>query len=170
MGKRKSTVVVKKTTFKPKMESSFPCPFCNQETAVECRLDRSRQIGSATCRQCSAGYQTVINYLTEAIDVYGEWVDAIEAQEQKKRKLNEKTQEVKREEPIYEKRHYGGEEYEEGEDLPELPFNRRQDKKEDDDAKEAEEESEAESEAEFTDSDNENDSDNEISNSNSNSE
>lgn len=60
--------------------------------------DRQRQIGTITCRICSAGYQTVINCklnsdnieadildLSEPVDVYGEWVDAIDAQDQKRK-------------------------------------------------------------------------------------
>lgn len=58
-----------------------------------------KQIGTARCRQCQAGYQTVINCtrrwpvimgpdcsggddvdLSEPIDIFAEWIDAIDVQ------------------------------------------------------------------------------------------
>ena len=66
-----------------------------------CR-DKSLHVGSATCKTCSAGFQTVINCtrthhyfypiclhfvdLSEPIDVYSEWVDAINERDLKKKR------------------------------------------------------------------------------------
>ena len=38
------------------------------------------KIGTLKCRICSEEWQTRIHYLTEAIDVFSEWLDATEAE------------------------------------------------------------------------------------------
>lgn len=40
--------------------------------------DKSRNTGRIWCRVCSEEYQTEINFLSEPIDVYNDWVDACE--------------------------------------------------------------------------------------------
>jgi transcription elongation factor Elf1 len=89
MGKRKtSSVKLKKVLRYPRtLDKAFSCPFCSQERAVDCRLDRARQQGQARCRSCGAGYQTTIHALTEAVDVYGEWIDAIDARQRARPRL-----------------------------------------------------------------------------------
>ena len=44
-------------------------------------MDRQRLVGTARCRICEAGFQTVINNLSDPVDVYGEWIDAISERE-----------------------------------------------------------------------------------------
>ncbi|OAA56989.1 transcription elongation factor [Niveomyces insectorum RCEF 264] len=77
MGKRK------KSTRKPmgpkKSESlptTFTCLFCNHERSVAVKLDRKVGIGYLECKVCGQKFQCGINYLSAAVDVYGEWVDA----------------------------------------------------------------------------------------------
>lgn len=41
--------------------------------------DRQRNVGLIECRVCKENFQTNINYLSEPIDVYADWVDACEA-------------------------------------------------------------------------------------------
>jgi len=40
--------------------------------------DRARNTAYITCGVCSEDFQTTINYLSEPIDVYSDWVDACE--------------------------------------------------------------------------------------------
>ncbi|KAH0609868.1 uncharacterized protein H6S33_012414 [Morchella sextelata] len=77
MGKRKKAA--KKPTGPKKNEplaTSFSCLFCNHEKAVTCKLDKKAGIGSLSCKVCGQTFQANINYLSHAIDVYSEWVDA----------------------------------------------------------------------------------------------
>lgn len=46
-------------------------PFCFHR-------DKSRNSARIACRVCSEEYQTTINFLSEPIDVYNDWVDACE--------------------------------------------------------------------------------------------
>ena len=38
------------------------------------------QVGSVSCNICGERFSTKINKLSEAIDVYSEWIDACEAE------------------------------------------------------------------------------------------
>lgn len=78
MGKRKSSKkpVVKKV--KPKLETTFPCPFCNSAGAVTATLDHDREHGAVACGVCGADYATKIDALAEPVDVYAAWIDACE--------------------------------------------------------------------------------------------
>ncbi|KAL7271676.1 hypothetical protein RUND412_005536 [Rhizina undulata] len=77
MGKRK------KSSRKPQgprkqepLATTFSCLFCNHEKSVTCKLDKKAGIGSLSCKVCGQQFQSNINYLSAAIDVYSEWVDA----------------------------------------------------------------------------------------------
>jgi transcription elongation factor Elf1 len=61
------------------LETIFSCPFCNHEKSCEVKMDRERNIGTINCTVCLEDFQTGINYLSEAVDVYSDWVDACEA-------------------------------------------------------------------------------------------
>jgi len=76
-GKRKSKKRVLKKE-KSSVARIFSCPFCDQAKSVECRLNKKDQIGTLHCRICDVKYQSSINYLTEPIDVYAEWIDECE--------------------------------------------------------------------------------------------
>jgi len=43
---------------------------------VTCKLDKKAGIGSLQCKVCGQRFQSNINYLSHAVDVYSEWVDA----------------------------------------------------------------------------------------------
>jgi len=79
MGKRKTRkkAPVKKKIVAP-IPTSFDCPFCNHEKSIECKIDRVKGIGSVKCTVCDASYQMMINYLSEPVDVYSEWIDKCE--------------------------------------------------------------------------------------------
>lgn len=77
MGKRK------KSSRKPQgpkkvdpLPTVFTCLFCNHEKSVTVKLDKKAGVGQLDCRVCGQKFQCGINYLSAAVDVYGEWVDA----------------------------------------------------------------------------------------------
>ncbi|RDA88777.1 hypothetical protein CP533_3746 [Ophiocordyceps camponoti-saundersi (nom. inval.)] len=80
MGKRKKSsrkpMGPKKTDPLP---TTFTCLFCNHENSVTVKLDRKAGVGQLDCRVCGQKFQCAVNYLSAAVDVYGEWVDAADA-------------------------------------------------------------------------------------------
>ena len=78
MGRRKSRKKPPSTKRKEGVPKNFDCPFCNHEKSVECRIDKQRKLGIIVCTVCGADYKTTIDVLTEAVDVYSEWIDACE--------------------------------------------------------------------------------------------
>ena len=79
MGKRKSSKRVQKSG-RPKLEKVFDCPFCNHNKTVEVEIRYREKKGSISCRVCGAAWGTVVNHLTEAIDLYSDWIDECERQ------------------------------------------------------------------------------------------
>ena len=69
------------TKKRPTLAKRFKCPFCSNENAVECAMDRKNAIGKLNCRLCGASYQMGIHNLHEPIDVFSEWLDDCEAAE-----------------------------------------------------------------------------------------
>ncbi|CEJ94562.1 Putative Transcription elongation factor 1 like protein [[Torrubiella] hemipterigena] len=80
MGKRKGS---SRKPMGPKradpLPTTFTCLFCNHEKSVTVKLDRKAGVGQLDCRICGQKFQCAVNYLSAAVDVYGEWVDAAEA-------------------------------------------------------------------------------------------
>ncbi|POR33440.1 Transcription elongation factor 1 [Tolypocladium paradoxum] len=80
MGKRKKS---SRKPMGPKkadpLPSTFTCLFCNHEKSVTVKLDRKAGVGQLDCRVCGQKFQCAVNYLSAAVDVYGEWVDAADA-------------------------------------------------------------------------------------------
>ncbi|KAI9595551.1 transcription elongation factor Elf1 like-domain-containing protein [Syncephalis fuscata] len=81
MGKRKSARKPM-TRVRQKLDKQFSCIFCNHEKSIDVKLDKESKVGNVLCRVCSASWQTSINYLSEPVDVYSEWIDACEAAQQ----------------------------------------------------------------------------------------
>ncbi|CAM9794176.1 transcription elongation factor 1 homolog [Petromyzon marinus] len=83
MGRRKSK---RKPPTKKKMvgtlATQFTCPFCNHERSCDVKMDRERNTGVISCTVCLEEFQTPITYLSEAVDVYSDWIDACEAANQ----------------------------------------------------------------------------------------
>ncbi|KAK3685997.1 hypothetical protein B0T22DRAFT_467012 [Podospora appendiculata] len=80
MGKRK------KSSRKPQgpkrndpLPTVFTCLFCNHEKSVMVKLDKKAGVGTLDCKTCGQKFQCGINYLSAAVDVYSEWVDAADA-------------------------------------------------------------------------------------------
>ena len=42
------------------------------------KLDKKAAVGNLHCKVCGQRFQTSINYLSHAVDVYSDWVDACE--------------------------------------------------------------------------------------------
>jgi len=61
------------------LDGVFNCPFCNHEKSCDVKMNRDRNTGYISCRVCLEDFQTTINYLSEPIDVYGDWIDACES-------------------------------------------------------------------------------------------
>ncbi|EIN07358.1 Elf1-domain-containing protein, partial [Punctularia strigosozonata HHB-11173 SS5] len=77
MGKRKKSS--RKPTGPRKrepLETTFTCLFCHHEKSVSVRLDRKEGIGHLVCKVCDQRFQGKIHHLSEAIDIYSEWIDA----------------------------------------------------------------------------------------------
>lgn len=82
MGRRKKSSVKKAVKRqRPKVSTQFKCPFCNHDDSVEAMMDYERQTGNLKCRVCGAEYSATINYLSEPVDVFSEWIDHCEEEE-----------------------------------------------------------------------------------------
>ncbi|CAH9071579.1 unnamed protein product [Cuscuta epithymum] len=78
MGKRKSRAKPAPKKRMDKLDTVFDCPFCCNVKSVECRIDMKSLIAEAHCSDCKESYSTTATALTEAIDVYSEWIDECE--------------------------------------------------------------------------------------------
>ncbi|KAK5662743.1 hypothetical protein OQA88_6150 [Cercophora sp. LCS_1] len=79
MGKRKSSRKPQGPKKKDPLPSVFTCLFCNHERSVTVKLDKKAGVGQLDCKICGQKFQCGINYLSAAVDVYSEWVDAADA-------------------------------------------------------------------------------------------
>jgi len=61
------------------LDTQFTCLFCNHEKAIQVKLDKKAGIGDLYCKVCGQKFQSSINYLSAAVDVYSEWIDACES-------------------------------------------------------------------------------------------
>ncbi|KAF2756036.1 Elf1-domain-containing protein [Pseudovirgaria hyperparasitica] len=61
------------------LATTFQCLFCNHEKSVTVKLERKLGVGQLLCKVCGQTFQTNINYLSAAVDVYADWVDACDA-------------------------------------------------------------------------------------------
>ncbi|RDW61928.1 transcription elongation factor 1 family protein [Aspergillus mulundensis] len=64
---------------KEPLPSTFACLFCNHENSIVVKLDKKLGLGHLSCKVCGQRFQTGINYLSAAVDVYSDWVDACDA-------------------------------------------------------------------------------------------
>ncbi|KAL5332262.1 transcription elongation factor 1 [Aspergillus crustosus] len=80
MGKRKkSSRQPQQTRKREPLPSTFACLFCNHENSIVVKLDKKLGLGQLSCKVCGQRFQTGINYLSAAVDVYSDWVDACDA-------------------------------------------------------------------------------------------
>ena len=78
MGARRKSAprqVAKKGT---SVAKTFKCPFCSHDDACEVKLDRKTETGAIGCRVCGENFQCRITPLSDPVDVFCEWTDALE--------------------------------------------------------------------------------------------
>lgn len=78
MGKRKKSSRGPTKKLVQKLDIKFNCLFCNHDKSVSCTLDKKNSIGSLSCKICGQNFQTNINALSQPVDVYSDWFDAVE--------------------------------------------------------------------------------------------
>lgn len=78
MGKRKKSSRGPAKRQVLKLDTKFNCLFCNHEKSVSCTLDKKNNIGALSCKICGQSFQTRINALSQPVDVYSDWFDAVE--------------------------------------------------------------------------------------------
>lgn len=78
MGKRKKSSRTPAKKIVQKLDTAFNCLFCNHERSITCTLDKKNSIGSLSCKVCGQSFQTRINALSQPVDVYSDWFDAVE--------------------------------------------------------------------------------------------
>ncbi|KAM3160664.1 Transcription elongation factor 1 [Lachancea thermotolerans] len=78
MGKRKKSSRGPAKRVVQKLDLTFNCLFCNHEKSITCTLDKKNGIGSLSCKVCGQSFQTHINALSQPVDVYSDWFDAVE--------------------------------------------------------------------------------------------
>lgn len=78
MGKRKKSTRTPAKKLVLKLDTKFNCLFCNHDQSVSCTLDKKNSIGSLQCKICGQSFQTRINGLSQPVDVYSDWFDAVE--------------------------------------------------------------------------------------------
>lgn len=78
MGKRKKSSRGPAKRVTQKLDTKFNCLFCNHDQSVSCTLDKRNSIGTLSCKICGQSFQTRINSLSQPVDVYSDWFDAVE--------------------------------------------------------------------------------------------
>ncbi|KAF2659004.1 Elf1-domain-containing protein [Lophiostoma macrostomum CBS 122681] len=80
MGKRKKAAKKPQgPKKKEKLPTTFQCLFCNHENSVAITIDKKSGVGNLHCKVCGQAFQTNINFLSAAVDVYADWIDACDA-------------------------------------------------------------------------------------------
>mmetsp|Transcript_20784 Transcript_20784/g.30189 ORF Transcript_20784/g.30189 Transcript_20784/m.30189 type:complete len:88 (+) Transcript_20784:116-379(+) len=84
MGKRKKATKPPPKAKDPTLEKTFDCPFCGQEQSVDSSINRKKGLGRVACRSCKATHVMSVNTLTEAVDIFADWIDrSVEANQEK---------------------------------------------------------------------------------------
>ena len=79
MGRRKSSrKPPPKTKNIEALDTQFTCPFCNHARSCEVSMDKTKKAARIQCKICLEDFQATINFLSEPLDVYNEWIDACE--------------------------------------------------------------------------------------------
>merc|ERR1712060_633437 len=77
MGKRAKAKAPPKKA-KPKVATIFDCPFCGKTMSCAVKMDFEHSVDTIRCEACDAKYSAQISRLSDAIDVYSEWIDMCE--------------------------------------------------------------------------------------------
>ncbi len=95
MGRRRKGRKIEKRV-KPKLPEVFDCPNCGHKS-IYIKINRKEGTAYVSCGYCKISYITRINPLTEAVDVYGEFLDKYYAGEIEEKEISS---EEKKEEPL----------------------------------------------------------------------
>ena len=80
MGKRKQRAKKPKRPRKSEpLASTFDCLFCHRKKSVTVKLDKKAGVGHLFCSVCGETFQSPVNNLSAAVDVYSDWLDACNA-------------------------------------------------------------------------------------------
>jgi len=79
MGKRKKAAKKPGGKKNEPLSTNFDCLFCNHPNAVSVTIDKKAGVGQLSCKTCNQQFQCAVNYLSAAVDVYSDWVDACDA-------------------------------------------------------------------------------------------
>ncbi|KAK3066262.1 hypothetical protein LTS18_001865 [Coniosporium uncinatum] len=79
MGKRKKASKPQGPKKRDTLPTNFQCLFCNHENSVSVKLEKKVGVGHLSCKVCGQTFQTGINYLSAAVDVYADWIDACDS-------------------------------------------------------------------------------------------
>ncbi|KAK4989287.1 hypothetical protein LTR66_007103 [Elasticomyces elasticus] len=79
MGKRKKSSKPQGPKKREPLAQQFQCLFCNHEKAVSVKIEKKQGVGHLSCKVCGQTFQTGTNYLSHAVDVYSDWIDACDA-------------------------------------------------------------------------------------------
>jgi transcription elongation factor Elf1 len=69
---------------KPKLDCQFDCFQCDFKKSVEVKMHKKKKVAYIGCRVCGANYQTPIHKYSAEIDVFGEWFEAYNEEEERK--------------------------------------------------------------------------------------
>eukprot|EP00297_Palpitomonas_bilix_P015673 CAMPEP_0113882156 /NCGR_PEP_ID=MMETSP0780_2-20120614/8782_1 /TAXON_ID=652834 /ORGANISM="Palpitomonas bilix" /LENGTH=107 /DNA_ID=CAMNT_0000869107 /DNA_START=103 /DNA_END=426 /DNA_ORIENTATION=- /assembly_acc=CAM_ASM_000599 len=101
MGKRKGRKAPPPKGPKAVVPKIFDCPFCGREKSVTVKVFRKLNEATITCRLCNISYTTRnVSNLTAPVDVYHEWID--EAQKENERMGGENVTQYNEDEEEYE--------------------------------------------------------------------
>eukprot|EP00041_Stephanoeca_diplocostata_P012264 m.205702 g.205702 ORF g.205702 m.205702 type:complete len:99 (-) comp18880_c0_seq30:217-513(-) len=79
MGRKKSKRKAPAKKQGAKLAKSFDCPICNHESSCEVTIKQDKNVGVVKCNVCDEKFETTTNYLSNEIDVFTDWIDALEA-------------------------------------------------------------------------------------------
>ncbi|EJU05653.1 Elf1-domain-containing protein [Dacryopinax primogenitus] len=102
MGKRKKSSRkpgAGRVKLKP-LETTFQCLFCNHNESVVCKLDKTEGLGQLHCKVCGQRFSCTVNYLSEPIDVYSEWIDASEKAQERRQPVRKQRPAAREEEDL----------------------------------------------------------------------
>jgi len=97
MAKRKSRKIAPKKRKEPALETVFNCPYCNYSKCIRVAINRKASSGSLNCVVCSASFTCNIGVLSQAVDVYAQWIDeSVQANKEANKEANSKLANKKR--------------------------------------------------------------------------
>ncbi|KLO10671.1 hypothetical protein SCHPADRAFT_792391, partial [Schizopora paradoxa] len=60
------------------LDTRFRCIFCFNENAVSVKVSKAEGTATLNCERCFEKFEATAHHLTEPVDVYNWWKDAVE--------------------------------------------------------------------------------------------